>query len=135
MRNILIIFTLCLSLNISAQKIEEIAISVVQKQLDAYNAKDIDTFMSVFSKDAAIYNFGEEMALAIGAEEVRAVYTKLFINSPNLHSLVINRSVIGNKVIDYELISGRQNSDELLKLIAIYEVNNGLITKATFLRE
>ena len=135
MRNILIIFTLCLSLNISAQMIEEIAISVVQKQLDAYNAKDINAFMSVFSANAAIYNFGEEMALANGAEEVRAVYTKLFINSPNLQSLVINRSVIGNKVIDYELISGRQNSDELLKLIAIYEVNNGLITKATFLRE
>ena len=135
MRNLLILFILLFSINISAQRTEEIAVKVVQEQLDAYNAKDIDAFMNVFSTDAAIYNFGNEKALAKGAEEVRAVYTKLFINSPNLHSLVINRSVIGNKVIDYELISGRQNSDELLKLIAIYEVEDGLIIKATFLRE
>lgn len=135
MRNLIVILMLSFSTITLAQRPEEVATTVVQQQLEAYNAKDIDAFMEVFSKDAAIFNFGEEEALAKGAEEIRAVYYKLFKNSPNLHSLVINRSVIGNKVIDYELISGRQGYDEMLKLVAIYEVKNELITKATFIRE
>lgn len=135
MRNLLLILTLSLTTIAFAQRPEEVATAVVQQQLEAYNAKDIDVFMKVFSSDVAIYNFGEDKALAKGKDEVRAVYFKLFKNSPNLHSLVINRSVIGNKVIDYELISGRQGYDEMLKLVAIYEVKNELITKATFIRE
>lgn len=135
MRNLLFFTLFCFSTLVSAQTKEEIAVSVVQAQLDAYNAKNIDAFMNVFSSDVAIYNFGESEAIASGEVEVRAVYASLFENSPNLHSLVINRSVIGNKVIDYELISGRKGTEELLKLIAIYEVEDGLIKKATFLRE
>lgn len=134
MRNVIVILILSLSTAASAQRPEEIATAVVQKQLEAYNAKDIDAFMNVFSDDVAIYNFGNEEALAKGKKQVREVYASLFKNSPNLHSLVVNRSVIGNKVLDYELISGRQGNDELLKLIAIYEVENGLIKKATFIR-
>lgn len=135
MRNLLFFTLFCFSTLVSAQTKEEIAVSVVQAQLDAYNAKNIYAFMKVFSSDVAIYNFGEPEAIASGEVEVRAVYANLFENSPNLHSLVINRSVIGNKVIDYELISGRKGTEELLKLIAIYEVEDGLIKKATFLRE
>ena len=135
MRNLFIITIFSLATLASAQRPEEIATAVVQHQLEAYNAKDIDAFMDVFSENAAIYNFGKTDAIAKGTKEIRAVYFNLFKNSPNLHSLVINRSVIGNKVIDYELISGRQGYDETLKFIAIYEIENGLIQKATFIRE
>ena len=135
MKNILVslIFSFCSIA--SAQSQEEIATAVVQAQLEAYNAKDINAFMKVFSKDAAIFNFGETKPIASGEEAVRKVYANLFKKSPDLHSLVINRSVIGSKVLDYELITGRQGQTEALKLIAIYEVENGLITKATFIRE
>lgn len=135
MKIFLVLFFLTFSLYTSAQSQEEIATAVVQQQLEAYNAKDIDAFMKVFSEEIAIYNFGESTPIATGKENVREVYANLFQNSPNLHSMVINRSVLGRKVLDYELITGRKGNDELLKLIAIYEVENGLIFKATFVRE
>lgn len=135
MRNIACMIVLLYSICTTAQTKEEVATAVVQAQLEAYNAKDIDAFMKVFSEDAAIFNFGQVEPLASGKENVRALYAQLFSTSPKLHSLVINRTVLGNKVLDYELISGRQGSDEWLKLIAIYEVEDGLIKKATFIRE
>lgn len=135
MRTIYLVLCLFSTLFMSAQSQEEIAAAVVQAQLEAYNAKDIDAFMDVFSEDVAIFNFGEERPIAQGSESVREVYADLFASSPNLHSQVINRSIIGNTVLDYELITGRKEIQTPLKLIAIYEVENGLIKKATFIRE
>jgi hypothetical protein len=59
----------------------------------------------------------------------------LFEQSPNLHSNVVSRQVIGNKVLDYEVITGRNNQPEPLFLIAIYEVENGKIKRCYFVRE
>jgi len=35
--------------------------AIVQKQLDAYNARDIDAFMATFIKDIKLYNFPNEL--------------------------------------------------------------------------
>lgn len=130
-----VLFSLFVSLSVGAQSIEEIATQVAQDQLIAYNNKDIDSFIALFAEDASIHNFGESKAIAQGKENIREIYTKLFASSPNLHSQVVNRTVLGNKVLDYELITGRENSSEILKIIAIYEIENKLIKKATFIRE
>lgn len=131
-----ILFVLLLLSAVSfAQSPEEKAVQVVQAQLEAYNQQDIKAFMKVFSEDISIYNFGDSNPIASGKEKVTEVYKNLFESSPNLHSQVVNRSVIGNTVLDYEIISGRQGSNEISKIIAIYEIEDGLIKKATFIRE
>ncbi|MCH8535966.1 MAG: nuclear transport factor 2 family protein [Flavobacteriaceae bacterium] len=131
-----ILFVLLLLSAVSfAQSPEEKAVQVVQAQLEAYNQQDIKAFMKVFSEDISIYNFGDSNPIASGKEKVTEVYKNLFESSPNLHSQVVNRSVIGNTVLDYEIISGRQGGNEISKIIAIYEIENGLIKKATFIRE
>lgn len=108
---------------------------VVQMQLEAYNARNIDAFMSTFDESASLWNFGETEPIASGAEELRIIYQRVFDQSPNLHSTVINRTVIGSKVIDYEVITGRQGGDDTpLHLVMIYEVNDGKIVKAVALR-
>lgn len=135
MKNVICLVMLISSSFSFAQSKEEIATRVVQQQLEAYNAKDINAFMKVFSEDVAIFNFGEATPIAKGSTDVREVYANLFQASPDLHSKVINRTVIGNKVLDYELISGRKGNDKHLLLIAIYEIRDGLIYKATFIRE
>ncbi len=108
---------------------------VVQDQLDAYNAKDLTAFLSVFSKDATAYNYGKPQPFIKGKESFKEVYGKLFKSSPNLHSEVISRQVIGNTVIDYEYITGREGSNKPLLLIAIYVVNEGKIVRCEFIRE
>jgi hypothetical protein len=107
---------------------------VVQLQLEAYNEGDIDKFMFVFSEDIELWTLGETKPWAKGQDSVRTVYANLFKNSPNLHSDVITRSILGNKVIDYERITGR-NGGDLIYLVMIYEVHEGKIFRATAVRE
>lgn len=109
--------------------------AVVQAQLEAYNDLDIDAFISVFAEDAKLYTFDEETPRVEGAEALRKIYGQLFKESPQLHSEILNRTIIGNKVIDYEKITGRKGDDKPLFLVMIYEVENGKIVKATSIRE
>jgi len=111
------------------------AVWVVQKQLDAYNAKDIEAFLAVFNEEAEIYNLGDATPIAKGKDNLRAIYGKLFNDSPNLNSTVINRSVVGNTVFDYELITGRNNNTEPYYLMAIYVIENQEIKTCYFVRK
>lgn len=107
---------------------------VAEAQLKAYNAKDIDAFMAVFSDDVTLWNLGDTIPWANGANKAREVYANLFASSPDLHSEVLTRTVIGNKVLDYERITGRKGGDVLF-LIMVYEVRDGKIFRATAIRE
>lgn len=108
---------------------------VVQKQLDTYNSKDIEGFMSVFSDSAKIYSFGNPKPIATGKQEIRDLYSNMFQKSPELHSTLVNRIVMGNKVFDHESITGRNGSSEILELVMLYIVKNGLIEEAYSIRK
>ena len=108
---------------------------IVQENLDFYNDRNIEGFMSSFAEDIKMYNLGQSNPSVVGKDEVRKVYTKLFENSPKLHSTILKRIVIGNKVIDHESITGRNGNSEVLELVLIYEVNNGKINKITVIRK
>ena len=118
-----------------AQITSDKAVEVVQNQLEAYNAKDLEAFVAVFHPEAELYNLGNDTPIAKGADELYSVYGRLFEQSPNLRSDVVSRTVIGNKVMDYEVITGRNNQSEPLYLVAIYEVEEGLIRRCYFVRK
>lgn len=123
-----------MTFTLGVQAIGQSPREVVQDQLEAYNAKDIDAFMKVFAEDAALYRYGIDAPSAIGAKELREIYSEMFNESPDLYSEVINRTVIGNKVIDYEMITGRKGQKQALMLVMIYQVENGKILRATSVR-
>lgn len=105
------------------------AAQVVQRQLEAYNNRDIEAFMALFSDDATLLSFPGDQVLAKGKAQVKEVYQKLFESSPKLHSELVNRSVIGTKVIDHERITGRQGKNEAIELAVVYEVTEGKISR------
>ena len=107
---------------------------VVQDNLDSYNQRDIDGFMRSFSDSSGVYRFGELIPLANGRDEIRQLYQKLFNASPNLHSKIAHRTNLGNKIIDHELITGRNGDSQVLELVVIYEVENDLIKRMTIIR-
>lgn len=107
---------------------------IVQKQLDTYNARDINGFMSLMSKDVALFNLGESKAISQGHDAVRSIYQNLFDQSPDLHSRLVNRIVMGNVIIDHEKIIGRMGSEDLIELTVIFEVKEQLIHKITVVR-
>lgn len=108
---------------------------VVQANLDAYNNRDIEGFISYFSEDILVKNFDTGATSAQGRQAVREIYTRLFEASPNLHSKILKRTVFDNKVIDHEYITGRNGSPEPLELVLVYEVRDGKIFRISVMRK
>ena len=103
--------------------------AIVNLQLEAYNARDIDRFVATYSEDIEIYNWKWELTVK-GHKQLRERYADFFKNTPNLHCHIENRIVYGNKVVDKErVIAG----ERIIEAVAIYEVANGKIKKVTFL--
>lgn len=119
---------------ISFTSFTQLPSDVAEAQLKAYNAHDIDAFMAVFIEDITLWNLGDSIPWASGAEQVSTIYAKLFASSPDLHSEVLTRTVIGNKVLDYERITGRAGGDVFF-LIMVYEIKDGKIFRATAIRK
>ena len=107
---------------------------IVQKQVNAYNDRDIVTFVSCHAEHVELYNFPENIPFLVGREKLKNVYKVIFEKSPNLNTKILSRMKMGNIVIDHEEVTGRKGVDRSI-IIAIYEVENGLISKARFIRE
>jgi predicted N-acetyltransferase YhbS len=103
----------------------------VQKQLDAYNARDIDAFMACWAEDCEYYEFPSHL-LARGAAEIRERHVARF-QEPNLHGRLIQRIAIANFVVDQETVTRTfPNGPGDVDVVAIYEVEEGKIAKAWF---
>jgi len=107
-------------------------VAVVQKQLDTYNAQNLNGFVNTFAPEAEIFiNLGDSVAGMVGRDEIRKRYGQMFRDNPGNKSTLIGRMVQGNFVFDHEWITRR---DDEFKLMAIYEVENGLIKRCWFAR-
>lgn len=105
--------------------------SVVQRQLDAYNARDIDALMATYADDAQQFEYPDTL-LASGAAKVRE-RTEARFEEANLHARLIKRIVIGHIVIDHEEVTRTfPEGPGRIELVAIYEVRDGKIVTARF---
>ena len=104
--------------------------AIVQKQLEAYNNRDIDAFVKTYSFDIKLYNFPNEVTTQ-GQAALKRQYASFFENTPDLNAEIVNRIVLGNKVIDKEKVT---INGQTFYAVAIYEVENGLIKKVTFIQ-
>jgi GNAT superfamily N-acetyltransferase len=103
----------------------------VQKQLEAYNARDIDAFMRWWAEDCSYYEFPSRL-LAQGAAEIRQRHVLRF-QEPNLSGRLTNRFSVGNLVIDQEVVTRTfPDGPGEVDVIAIYEVDGDKITRAWF---
>jgi hypothetical protein len=106
-------------------------LAVVQAQLDAFNAKDIDALMRAYAPDAQQFALHGDR-LASGHDEIRPRYVARF-TEPDLHARLLSRIVMGNVVTDLEIIT--RNFPEgvgTLEMLCIYEVTDGCIKRASF---
>ena len=106
-------------------------LAVVQAQLDAFNAKDVEALMRTYAPNAEQFVLHGER-LAKGHDELRPRYMTRF-EEPELFARLLSRTVIGNIVTDLELIT--RNFPEglgTLEMLCIYEVVDGRIQRASF---
>ncbi|MGB5500169.1 MAG: nuclear transport factor 2 family protein [Maribacter sp.] len=108
---------------------------VVQKQLETYNQRDINGFMSLIAENVTFHDYADGSITLSGASACKEFYSNLFEASPNLHSTILQRTIFGNKVIDHERITGRNGNKDIVELMLIYEVHKGKIIKVTVLRK
>jgi hypothetical protein len=104
-------------------------IEIVQLQLDAYNARDLDAFAKTYAESIRIFRMPATEPAIVGMKQLREVYKARF-SSPGLHADIVNRIVIGNKVIDHERVVGIEKNP--VEAVAVYEVTNGLIQVVWF---
>ncbi len=106
--------------------------SVVQRQLDAYNARDVDALLATYAEDVQQFEFPGTL-LCNGASQLRERMTAR-LSDPLLHARLINRVVMGNTVIDHEEVTRSfPEGPGKIELVAIYEVRDGKITAARFI--
>jgi imidazolonepropionase-like amidohydrolase len=100
--------------------------AVVQDQVDAYNARDIDRFVGTYAPDAVVMRLPSGEVAARGTDRLRETYGRLFGENPDLHCSVLERIVDGPIVIDHELVAGIRDRP-YLHAVAIYRVEEGAI--------
>jgi len=102
---------------------------IVQQQLEAYNARDVEALLGIYADDAQMFEHPSKL-LASGSAELRERFAARF-KEPDLHASLKQRLVMGQTVVDHEEVT--RNFPEgkgTLELIMIYEVRDGRIAKA-----
>ena len=102
----------------------------VQRQLEAYNARDLDGFVACYADDVRVYRPPAPEPVLVGKAAFAAHYAQHRFNLPALHADVLGRMVIGNKVVDHERISGVREAP--FEAAAVYDIAHGLIRAVWF---
>ena len=105
--------------------------TLVQRQLDAYNARDLDGILATYAEDAEQFEHPSTL-LAKGSAQLRERFDARF-KEPNLHATILHRIVLGNTVIDHERVTRTfPEGPGHIELAAIYQIHNNKIAKAWF---
>ena len=104
--------------------------SIAQKQLDAYNAQDLDTYVSYFAPDCVVSGLNGTPT-ETSRDAIKARYAKAFAQFPHNKAELKNRIAVGNTVVDHELVI-RKPGAEQFEIIAIYSFKDGLIARVDF---
>jgi putative hydrolase of HD superfamily len=108
--------------------------TVVQQQLDAYNAHDLSAWLATYAPDAkqfALHGGYLAHGHAQMSERMRERFTE-----PDLFAHLVTRTVMGNVVVDLELVTRNlPNGLGTVEMLCVYEVQDGLITQASFVME
>jgi imidazolonepropionase-like amidohydrolase len=106
--------------------------TVVQRQVEAYNARDIEAFLSFYADDVVVRRLPSGEVAWDSREAMRPRYAKRFADNPELNCTITKRIVHGNWVVDHELVTGVIGRPRV-RAVATYEVRNGLIQNVWFL--
>jgi hypothetical protein len=102
----------------------------VQRQLDAYNAHDLERFVAEYHDDVQVFRPPAAEPVLAGKAAFAAHYAQNRFNVPTLHAALLNRIVVGSIVVDQEQITGLGETP--LAAVAVYSVDGGRIRRVWF---
>ena len=98
---------------------------VVQRQLEAYNARDLEPFLAEYSEDVLAFRPPATEPSLAGKAAFGAFYAAERFNRPRLRAELLNRMVLCNTVIDHERNSGVR--EEPFDVAVVYKVVGSII--------
>lgn len=105
--------------------------ALVQAQVDAYNAQDIEAFLACWHADCQFVSWGGEVQLQ-GHAAFRDAYTRLWSRSPRLQARILRRIVMGRHVIDLEHMLHHADGPRE-PLVVVYETEGARIRRVQLL--
>ena len=109
-------------------------LALVQRQLEAYNARDIDVFCSCFHPEVKVVRLVSNEVRSTNIDQFREGYRQLFAENPDLHCELKSRIILDSAVVDEEFITGLKTMPSGLHALAIYAFRDGLIDRVWFPR-
>ena len=102
---------------------------LVQQQLNAYNAHDLEAFLAYYAEDIELATIPPSGDITHGKNNIRKTYG-VIERTPHLHCKILNRIVEGNMIIDHEEIT--TGNGKTFTSIVIYIIEKGKISKVYF---
>jgi hypothetical protein len=105
--------------------------AVVQRQLDAYNARDLSAFVACYAPGVRVFRPPAAQPALAGRQALSDHYAAKRFNLPALRAELLGRIVVGNKVIDHERVFGV--NEQPFEAAVVYDVDaQGLIAAVWF---
>jgi len=105
---------------------------IVQAQLDAYNAQDLEGYCAFFTDDVVVADLNGQVTCE-GLAAYREKYAKTFAEFPENHAELLNRIAVGSFVIDHERVS-RKPGGASFDVAAIYTIAGKKIARVDFVK-
>lgn len=106
--------------------------AVVQAQVEAYNAHDIERFVQCYADDITIHDLSGKTPPLKGIAELRESYQFLVKAPRELRVQIIKRVTNGRIVVDVERVLGLPKDQGTPEVVAVYEVRDGKIRNVWF---
>jgi L-rhamnose-H+ transport protein len=106
--------------------------ALIARQLDAYNAHDLEAFLGFYAADARFFE-PPDVPVASGLDYARARYAKRFAETPEVHCRIEKRIIQGDYVIDQEFLTGLVDG-ATERAVVMYKVGAGKIQAVWFVR-
>jgi hypothetical protein len=109
--------------------IQESPEDIVSRQLIAFNARNIESFLDSYSDDVELYDFPDKQ-ISKGKADMRKMYAAFFDRMPGLHSEVKEEIVQDNVIICKSVVTAIDR--KTLEGITIYHIENNKIKRVYF---
>ena len=108
-----------------------ILMSIVDKQLEAFNKQDLTTFLTCYADDIQVFHLESNNMITSGITQLEDVMKKSFSSNKTSHTAVVSRMYQNNLIINQEKITGHVEG-KTITTISIYELKNDKISKVWF---
>ncbi len=110
--------------------VESTAIAVVQGQIDAYNARDLDKIVAYYAPGGVVRDAAEGRFDARGQEKIRSLFEGVFAANADLHADTPEIFGVGEWVAAHVAVANFRSGDEAPRArrwLEVYRVVGGLI--------